>query len=103
MAKNTDQMPVDAGGSGGLLDSVKGVLTIAAITGVGISLAYGAGRTVSDKVIHAVRKQERKNEREKRRESRERKREAKRQEKALERRRKQARFDRMLSHIFKKS
>ena len=102
MAKNNDQGSVNSGESGGILDSIKGVLTIAAITGIGISLAYGSGRTVSDKVLREVRKEQRKNEKEKRRELKERKKEARRQEKLLERQRREARFQKRIDQFFKK-
>ena len=102
MAKDNHQEYGNPDGRGGILDSIKGVLTIAAITGIGISLAYGSGRTVSDKVLREVSRERRKNEKEQRRELKERKKEARRQEKRMEKQRREEAARKRLEIIFKR-
>lgn len=75
MAKENNKIPSE--GVDGVLDSLKGILAVCAIAGIGISAAYSAGRTVSNKVLREVGKERRKGEKERRRESRERKKEKK--------------------------
>jgi hypothetical protein len=64
-------------GNGGLLDSLKGVLVIGLLAWIGISGSYSAGRTVSDKVLKEVKKNDKKHEKIKRREEKERRKEKK--------------------------
>lgn len=79
MAKKNVPVPADSGGSDDVLSTIKGVLTICIVVGVGLYMSYHAGSNVSDKVLKQVGKERKKNEKEKRREEKERKKEEKRQ------------------------
>ena len=80
MAKNNDVVP-SSGNGGGIFSSIKGVLVVCVLGWIAISSSYGAGRTVSDKVMREVNRERKKNEKEKRRESKERRKERQRRQK----------------------
>lgn len=66
MAKGNNVTPSN-GGSGGVFDSLKGVVVACLIGGIAIGSAYGAGRRVSDTVIRATNKERKKGEKDRRR------------------------------------
>lgn len=77
MAKGHDVVPSDSRGSDDALGTLRGVLTLCVIAGVGVYMSYSAGSKVSDRVLRQVNKERRKNEKDKRRDLKERKKEAK--------------------------
>lgn len=81
MAKKNDVIPIDSGVSDNVVGTLKGVMTICAIAGIGIYMSYNAGSRVSDKVLKQVNKERRRYEKDKRREKKARKKEEKRQHK----------------------
>ena len=78
MAKNNVE---PSGNGGGLFSSVKGVIVAALIGWIAISSSYGAGRTVSDKVLKATNKERKKGEKALKREQKERQKEREHQRK----------------------
>lgn len=73
MAKSNNVEP--SGNGGGIFSSIKGVLVVCGLGWLAISSAYGAGRTVSDKVERATNRERRKGEKALRREQKERQKE----------------------------
>ncbi len=65
MAKKGGAIP---NGEGDGLGTLKGVLTICVVAGLGIYMSYNAGSRVSDRILKQVNKERKKNEKEKRRE-----------------------------------
>ena len=78
MAKNRDVAHSDSGISDDMFGSLKGVITICVIAGLGIYMSYNAGSSVSDRILRQVNKERKKHEKDKRRELKEKKREEKR-------------------------